>query len=146
MWLSTLFLKRFWFNGNYAIIAHSLKRLRWRLWWWLYQKACLLQLHWRKSLATLYLSASVMLTLICKIFNAGRWLFFNLVLLWFEALLLLQGCTMKLCVVMVMFVLDWFHNGFDITWEFIMRILQLSNTSRVQMVFEDVFHFDTILV
>ena len=47
---------------------------------------------------------------------------------------------------MVMFVLDWFHNGFDITWEFIMRILQLSNTSRVQMVFEDVFHFDTILV
>lgn len=53
---------------------------------------------------------------------------------------------MKLCVVIVMFVLDWFHYVFDTTWEYIMRILLYSNTSRVQMVFESVFHFDTILV
>ena len=25
---------------------------------------------------------------------------------------------MELCVVIVMFVLDWFHNVFDITWEY----------------------------
>jgi hypothetical protein len=146
MWLDTLFLMRFWIAGNYAIMAYSLKRLRWRLWWWLYQKACLLQLHWRKSLDTLKLSASMRLTLICEILNTGQWLSFNPVLLWFEALLLLQGCTMKLCVVIVMFVLDWFHYVFDTTWEYIMRILLYSNTSRVQMVFESVFHFDTILV
>ena len=50
------------------------------------------------------------------------------------------------CVVIVMFVLNWFDNGFETTWKYKMRILQFSNTSRVQMVFEDVFHFDTILV
>lgn len=50
------------------------------------------------------------------------------------------------CVVIEIFVLDWSHNGCETTWEYKMRILQFSNTSRVQMVFEDVFHFDTILV